>query len=465
MLPSNLFARVFLMFNGNIYIAVDNGSIIVCSASSLFMLCSDPFSLSKEIGKEFREVSWMVNPRKLPMAQIPGLTLAWVTADGSFHCEYAVLMRSMRDSLIPSKRFEPLKLHFPKELSVIEDEKHFCLQAFSLLSGMFPQKPQFQNRIVLSDEFRDDFMSEVTRSIGLFFGNEEVEEQSPVREFVDELLLTEKANTTVPESTEPEEPPMTDTTAKKSKEIPKDYLSVRDFAKHHNVALTTVHSWIYLGKIKPEQYIQDYNKEIFIDPTTPRPVDGRKGRRTRKGVESRRSKYSSKMASYDDTQWRIREDHIVTNAIRPFISNYGEALYYKRHAYHEVVLNGKPALIIDINPEYFCKRLGKTNRELIEAGKSPVVPTDDQHCYHLHHIGQRKKSPLAIIPETDHNSEKYYSLFHSNSDCEEGIHGKDFEAEKRAFWKAFLELYDAHGQNYRKIPYMNPRNRTPKSLK
>ncbi len=461
MMESNIFARVYLTCNGSIYIAFSSRKIIVCSFRSLSSLISNPFALHKGMMGEFKDVSKSENPHHLSIDKIPGLSLIFIGNDSSMHCEYPIIMQAMFASSLPSKQNEPLRLHLPSDSSAIEDEKCFFLRAFYAIIDAFSGIPRFKNKAPTSEEFRQRFFDETLRAFGLATENKQAAALSNSSEpMLPSVTVMPPADELLPNGQVFEEFPE----GKDFLNIPSNYVSTPDFAELHNVSTGTVHGWIHKGKIPCEKYMKLPNGHFYIDASAERPIDGRSTRYAdAKEKEPRRPKYSRKNASYEDTQRRIQDDNIVSDAIRPYITDFREAQYYRKHAHHEVVINGKPALIVDIFPEYYCESLGKTNRELILEGKAPVVPDSGEQRYHLHHIGQQKKSPLAIIPEADHNSESLYSAFHSNSNCEPGIHGKEFEAEKKAFWLSYLKLYDAHGKDFKKIPYNNKRNRLPRN--
>ncbi len=461
MLQSGLFARVYLTCNGSIYIAFASGKIIICSSRSLSCLISRPFELRKGEMGEFKDISQTANPKRLPLAKIPGLTLITIGNDNSIHCDYPIILQAMFSSSLPSTQNEPLRLHLSTAQSAIEDEKCFFLQIFCGLIDTFKGRPQFKNHAPTTNEFRQHFFEETMRAFGL--AAEDLPETplcATTEIYISPALDNSSTETTIPYVLTPEETPERELTSDTSSEIPPNYVSIQDFAELRDVSKPTVHDWLRKGKIPCEKYIKIPSGHVYIDADVPKPVDGRSTRfKNNPEKEPRRPKYAKSRASYEDTQRRIQDDNIVSDAVRQYISAFEEAQYYQQHHYHEVVLNGKPALIIDINPEYYCERLGKTNRELIQAGKSPVVPSHDDQHYHLHHIGQQKESPLAIIPEADHNSKKLYSALHRNTNCVSDIHGKDFEEEKKAFWLAYLDLYDTY-KDFKKIPYNNKRNRT-----
>ncbi len=161
---------------------------------------------------------------------------------------------------------------------------------------------------------------------------------------------------------------------------------------------------------------------------------------------------------YDSVQKYIKERNLVTDNVRQFIRTKEEIKYYEAHSYHEVSWESGNAMIIDINPDYFSEKHGKTNRQLIADNKSPVVPRKEDYEYVLHHIGQNNNSPLAIIPGNDHGDQKWFSIFHVGKTCSEELHRQDFDKQKRQFWNEYIKMYDQNG-GYRGIAYLNPKHK------
>lgn len=156
----------------------------------------------------------------------------------------------------------------------------------------------------------------------------------------------------------------------------------------------------------------------------------------------------------------IIEHKLFTSAVAEYIHTFKELDYYTEHNYHEVRWNGRPALIIDVNPDYRCTRDQKTNRERMLAGEAAVVPSrnKEEYKYHIHHVGQTVNSPYVIIPEYDHNSEDLSSVLHPRTPIED-LHDSKFNSERKQFWRTYIAEYDRNRGGYDKIPYLNPRRK------
>lgn len=176
----------------------------------------------------------------------------------------------------------------------------------------------------------------------------------------------------------------------------------------------------------------------------------------RNSSRKRKSGYPNRLAgnSYLDVQRYIRDNRLFSDQVRKYIRTYEEAKYYMDNGYREVNWFGNSALIIDIDLDYFSKKHNATNRKLIAAGRSPVVPSYEDQTFDLHHVGQKKDSPLAIIPSGIHNGQKTYSIFHSGHSSDEDLHNTAFDLQRQKFWLVYVQQNDEYG-GYHKIPYVN----------
>ena len=90
-----------------------------------------------------------------------------------------------------------------------------------------------------------------------------------------------------------------------------------------------------------------------------------------------------------------------------------EAEIYKEAGLLETVINGKPALIRNIDLTYKSELAGKTvtNLERMKQGYAAIDPTTGL-AYELHHIGQSVDSPLAILTKEEHISAGNNGILH-----------------------------------------------------
>ena len=83
------------------------------------------------------------------------------------------------------------------------------------------------------------------------------------------------------------------------------------------------------------------------------------------------------------------------------IDNKEQFEIYKNADLHEAEINGRKCLVKDIDFDYVDEKTGKTNRELMAKGRSPIDSKTGERI-ELHHMGQSFDSPFA---ELDENSE------------------------------------------------------------
>ncbi len=101
-------------------------------------------------------------------------------------------------------------------------------------------------------------------------------------------------------------------------------------------------------------------------------------------------------------------------------------------------VNGKTALIRNIDLNYVDEITGKTNLELMQMGKSPLDPTGQK--YELHHIGQKIDSPLAILEKSEHVQNGNNSIWHILTGGYENPSSQvNWSVTRSDFWKAMAE--------------------------
>lgn len=438
---TSIIARVLLMPDGGIHIAYMNKQTYFCIANVLFNLLSDPFNFVEKSGNELSASTGLLNKKQEGVENIPGLTLLTVSSDNKIVCEFPELFQILFLAAVnPVKNNENMSFSQDWLQSLVINEKNAYLLLYmeQSRSGILRGLKRKSNVHVCAETQAKIFEEILKSSIQLAPSSfaTSVAEASVVREYSGDIGC-EETNTS-------------------SKQKIKKMVSVPEYALIHGMNAGSVHTWIKREKLKSA--IKGENGKWLIDPDEI-PSDGRAGRKVEARTDgSNRKNVHLKSTSYEDIQIYIKERNLVTDNIRPFVRTREEIKYYETRNYHEVAWESGNAMIIDINPDYYCKQCGKTNRELISSGESPVVPDADAYRFHLHHIGQQKNSPLAIIPEYDHNSKELYSCFHQGKSDNEDLHDRNFESKKRLFWNEYLEKYDQNG-GYRGIKYLNPKSK------
>lgn len=151
--------------------------------------------------------------------------------------------------------------------------------------------------------------------------------------------------------------------------------------------------------------------------------------RRRKQVNDNKAQSVRKLSEYSDH---------ITN----YISSAEELHYYQALGLEEAYIT-RYALIrsIDFNmPDVF----GRTNRERISDGLSPVAFAGTQISFTLHHIGQKFTSPFAeLIREIEHAQSEEFSFLHPNG-CKKGWRNErtttEFDIQRREYWQRRVEL-------------------------
>ncbi len=139
-----------------------------------------------------------------------------------------------------------------------------------------------------------------------------------------------------------------------------------------------------------------------------------------------------------------RETKYPVQVVKVIKSQAEKNIYYEQAKLYSEVVNGKPALVRDINLEFKLPGEELTNLDRMLLGDAPIDPVSGK-AYQLHHVGQSVDSPLAILTITEHISGGNNAILHDPNIADGlGVHSllKDSEwaAQKRAFWKAFAEL-------------------------
>ena len=104
------------------------------------------------------------------------------------------------------------------------------------------------------------------------------------------------------------------------------------------------------------------------------------------------------------------------------------------------MVNGKTALIRDINLNYYNEAKGLTNLELMKKGNAAIDPIS-QKPYDLHHIGQKANSTLAILTKEEHMKNGNNKIWHILDKASE-VHTSEnaWDTQREEFWKAMAEM-------------------------
>lgn len=117
---------------------------------------------------------------------------------------------------------------------------------------------------------------------------------------------------------------------------------------------------------------------------------------------------------------------------------------YKEAGLYTRMVDGKLALVRDIDPNYVSELADGTkitNLELMQQGRAPIDPVTGK-AYQLHHINQEADGTLAILKEAEHQGNA--SIL--NTPGKSGVHNPEtgdklWPKKREAFWKAYAKLF------------------------
>lgn len=122
-----------------------------------------------------------------------------------------------------------------------------------------------------------------------------------------------------------------------------------------------------------------------------------------------------------------------------------EAEIYKKAGLIETLIDGKPALIRNIDLTYKSELAGKTvtNLERMKQGFAAIDPATGQ-AYELHHIGQSVDSPLAMLTKEEHIGAGNNGILHDLNIADgQGVHSQlskvQWDAQRKAFWQGLYK--------------------------
>lgn len=144
---------------------------------------------------------------------------------------------------------------------------------------------------------------------------------------------------------------------------------------------------------------------------------------------------SNKEGLSDEEKIKIKEEHPEwPDEIIDAIASWEEYEIYSNANVTLAYINGKPCLIrTDINLDQKDVQ-GRTNRERMESGLSPL----DQNGkpIELHHIGQRADSPLVELTYEEHHLNGNDGILHDKT-IQSEVHGdgNNWNTQKRNHWE------------------------------
>lgn len=450
--------RVILRSDGSVHIAFEDIRTIYATPANLLELFSDPNGFIENGSKGQPDSTFLANRKRVSLDEVLGLTLATVNSDKQIVCDFPELFQYLsQNNDTKEMRNKPLRMEDFENRMVLSDEKAYLLRFFLEFTHNLKSRVAIQKNIHLRHQVQSAIMKEILNS---YFEEElpEPEKSEPLSGFIEK-----SENMYQPEKVDP-------TT---------NMVTVKEYARIHGFSENTVRKYINDNKLVKTRKV---GRLLYVDKDElPPSYDKRKGRKRKKTGEEKFFKRAVE-GSPEEVRAYIRDNDLWDDEIGRFIRSYQECDYYVNNSYHHLCLNGQNVLAVDVNPDYLVPdnmvpdKVRKKykdepskqyrNRDLMAAGCAPVVPNKhkDQFIYHVHHIGQRPESPFCLLPEFQHNSKEYSSIFHQGSIGVE-LHTPEFEARKAACWKELLHCYDAANGDFNKIPYNSPRKTRYKKSK
>lgn len=431
-------ARIILRPDGKVHIVFRDVRAVRATTKNLIKLFSDPIQFINVDSHTYEDTAFEINRKRVAIDKVLGLTLGSVTSDKQIVCDFPELFQYLFSLNSKSTEEAYLDMNNIQLETVFSDEKSFLLRYYLDFTNRLTTALEIKNNIKLRDQVQFEIVREI---LNTFFVETLPNPAAPPD------LSTQISNL--------EDDGVTYHDTSKDNEM----ISVSEYAKLIGKSVETVRGYVRNKRLK-SAVKQENGYYLIAKNDLPIDWDLRKGRKRKPSPEGKHPKRRSNGSAADVKKTIIDRD-LFTNVVAPYIHTYEELDYYEKKNYHEVTWNGRHALIIDVIPEYKGPD-GISNSALMKQGKPPRVPKYDEegYVYHLHHVGQHSTSPLAVIPEQDHNGPGLSSIFHPGRPDKE-LHDAEFEVIKSLFWKTYIEKYEEAG-SFKKIKYLNSKAKRKK---
>lgn len=160
--------------------------------------------------------------------------------------------------------------------------------------------------------------------------------------------------------------------------------------------------------------------------------------KSQEGAEAADATEAKKSSLTEEEKARIKEETGWSDEIIDAIESMDQYEVYKNADLHEAEINGRKCLLKDIDLDYVDPKTGKTNRELMAEGKSPIDSKTGEKI-ELHHMGQNFDGPFAELCENSEHGDGNHKTLHTSN---EGSWRNDpeqknqYQREKAQHWKA-----------------------------
>lgn len=252
-----LIARVIMLADCSVHIAVQDGNTFECTPQALLFLLSDPYGYIENSANLSNNTCRIANTKCLSLPFIKGLTLIKIFSDTEIICVFPKVFKALLESK-DTKPHSPINLSSYISTMDLSDEKHYLMKFFC----EFNSSPH--SRLVVSRKLNLDYdvQSEiVTETINAKFF-EYKEDVSKTTNNPDDESDTEGP---LFQNNEDEIPPQTITSYK-------GYITLAEFYKRHNIPRETAYSWFYGEKLAGAVKVEG---RLLVPENTPVPMRGR----------------------------------------------------------------------------------------------------------------------------------------------------------------------------------------------
>lgn len=422
-------ARVILLPNGEIHIVARQAYTVSASVSSLLSFFADPIFFIREGCEKYPNTITTANRKKVPVPDVPGLTLASCNSDRQINLIFSELFQFFLTADSPEDRIKPLNLYSYLGVHELLDEKAFLLRFYLDFCNQKKQDLKILGNLKLQEEVQYEIIKEILTA----FFDTELPKAAPLEGLSDKIKHAEQLTYSKAQISSP-----ADATRK--------VVSASEYADKNGLSVEAVRVAFNTGEL--EGFKKNHRIYIFEDAVYKK-IDMRTSRKLKK--VNMPVLLPDSAPEEEKVMAEIKEFKYYTAEIGKYIRTLAELSYYTKNKYKQVIINNKNALIVDVKVEYVASD-GKSNRELMQAGKAPrVAGSENLELWELHHIGQNHMSPLCPIRATDHNGKGLSNVFHPGPKDPE-LNRPEFDALKSTFWREYVKVFDAAGKNYAAIP-------------
>jgi len=420
--PVQKCARVILRPDGSVHIAFTSRTSIRATARAISDLFKNPMRFMESGCLAYEETTKQIcraGQKAIPLEEIVGLDLAYLTKDRRIVCEFGELFFAIFDRMGKSNMDEPLdmsKILNNASKGGLADEKAILLRYYLDICAYLSEKkmPQIERHVHLCNEVQLAVMKVFLSGIA----PSPQAAKAPAQPTIFDMM---------------EEEPAASTANPEPAVAPKYLMGTKEYAALLNVTSQQVRNWCRSGALA---FVTDKHGHLLIDKRT-----------LPEGWKPRKKRSEETLAgSYEEVQRIIRETGYFTDRVGKFILSLPEMSLLASH--REVFWNGRPALIIDIHPDYTTLD-GVSNRERIMHDASPISPEDGE-AYQIHHLGKRADAPFVILSKKVHTEQS--GILHQ-APTDKSMNRPEFDMQRISFWKTYLRFYDEYG--FENIPYLN----------